>query len=106
MRIEVHLSYFLSGFQDVIQTVKRKSNLKFGCLVVLHKVGRKVDHKPHLHNFLMDGTIDLEIGQWVEFEKFPFEIMRKNWHYHLLTMIKEFSPQPQAFKLGNRLVGG
>lgn len=89
--------------QDVIQTVRRKSNLKCGCLMVLHTVGRKGDHKPHLHILLMDGAIDEESGRWVKFGKFPYEVMRKKWQYHLLTMIKEFSPQPQTIKLVDRL---
>lgn len=89
--------------QDVMQTVKRKVKLKCGCLMVIHSVGRKGDHKPHLHILLMDGAIDEKSKRWIKFGKFPYEIMRKKWQYHLLNMIKEFSPTTATLELVDSL---
>lgn len=99
---EIYNLYFLAAWaciQDVMRTVRRKLKLKCGCLMVLHTVGRMGDYKPHLHILLMDGAIDEETGKWVKFGKFPYEIMRKKWQYHLLKMIKEFLPTPDMKKL-------
>jgi hypothetical protein len=102
---ELFHSFFQSGWsciQDVLGRATR-CDLRCGCLMVIHTVGRKGDYKPHLHVLLMDGGIEKETGAWVTLGYFPYSILHKKWQYHLLSMVKEFSPTPEIKKLVDQL---
>jgi Putative transposase/Transposase zinc-binding domain len=97
--------FFQAGWscvQDVLNRATR-CDLRCGCLMVIHTVGRKSDYKPHLHILLMDGGIDRETGEWVELGYFPYSILHKKWQYHLLTMMKEFSATDEVKALVDQL---
>lgn len=102
---ELFEAFFHSGWsclQEVLNLATR-CELRCGCLMVIHVVGRKGDYKPHLHILLMDGGIDKKSGEWVELGYFPYSLLHKKWQYHLLKMVKEFSPTEETKELVDQL---
>ncbi len=91
-----------SCLQEVIN-LGTKKDIKCGCLMVIHTVGRKGDYKPHLHILVMDGGIDKEKGSFIDLGFFPYKILHKKWQYHLLKMVKGFSGSVKIKKVVNDL---
>ena len=102
---DLYNRYFRCGWeciQDILNCATRK-DLRCGCLMVLHVVGRKGDYKPHLHILVMDGGIDTKTGEWVKLGYFPYEILHRKWQYHLLKMVKEFFKTAKIDELVDKL---
>jgi len=56
---------------------------------VVETHGRSGRYNPHLHIIMISGGINESTGRWVDLGYFPFEIIHRNWQYHLFEMLKE-----------------
>jgi hypothetical protein len=74
------LSDALSWFKKV----KREA----GDVVVLETAGRAGHGNPHLHILMTSGGVTPQ-QKWREVDYFPFQVLHKEWQYHLFTMLKQ-----------------
>ena len=73
---------------DFYSTVKGKP-LKGGYIVVLHTHGRTGQYHPHLHLLATSGGYD-GLGEcWEHLTYLPYELLRRKWQWHLLTMLRQ-----------------
>jgi hypothetical protein len=84
---------------DVFSRVSRQP-LKGGYIVVVQTHGRNGQYNPHLHIIATSGGWDKQAHKWVHLDYLPYEILRKKWQWHLLTMLR----QTQKSQEINRLV--
>ena len=73
---------------DFFSRVSRKS-LKGGYIVVVQTHGRSGQYNPHLHIIATSGGWNQEAQKWVHLDYLPYEMLRKKWQWHLLTMLRE-----------------
>lgn len=99
---ELYNLFYKCGW-DFIQDVYcfvTKRRIKTGCIAVLHVTGRKGNYRPHLHIIVMNGGIDLIIGEWVNIPYFPYEkVLPRKWQYFLLRMIGDFDKSKETNKI-------
>ena len=75
------LSYFFSRVS--------RQPLKGGYIVVVQTHGRSGQYNPHLHIIAASGGWNKETQKWVHLDYLPYEMLRKKWQWHLLTMLRE-----------------
>jgi hypothetical protein len=75
------LSYFFSRVS--------RQPLKGGYIVVVQTHGRSGQYNPHLHIIATSGGWNQETQKWVHLDYLPYEMLRKKWQWHLLTMLRE-----------------
>src|SRR5262249_30763791 len=63
--------------------------LKGGDIVVLQPHGRHGQDNPHLHIIATRGGWDQQAQQWVHLDYVPYPRLRKQWQWHLLTMLRQ-----------------
>jgi hypothetical protein len=73
---------------DFYSTVKGKP-LKGGYIVVLHTHGRTGQYHPHLHLLATSGGYDGLGESWEHLTYLPYELLRRKWQWHLLTMLRQ-----------------
>jgi hypothetical protein len=73
---------------DFYSTVKGKP-LKGGYIVVLHPHGRPGQSHPHLHLLATSGGYDGPGECWEHLTYLPYELLRRKWQWHLLTMLRQ-----------------
>jgi len=73
---------------DFYSTVKGKP-LKGGYIVVLHTHGRTGQYHPHLHLLATSGGYDGPGECWEHLTYLPYELLRRKWQWHLLTMLRQ-----------------
>ena len=73
---------------DFFSRVSRQP-LKGGYIVVVQTHGRSGQYNPHLHIIAASGGWNKETQKWVHLDYLPYEMLRKKWQWHLLTMLKE-----------------
>ena len=73
---------------DFYSTVKGKP-LKGGYIVVLHTHGRTGQYHPHLHLLATSGGYDGLGERWEHLTYLPYELLRRKWQWHLLTMLRQ-----------------
>ena len=73
---------------DFYSTVKGKP-LKGGYIVVLHTHGRTGQYHPHLHVLATSGGYDGPGECWEHLTYLPYELLRRKWQWHLLTMLRQ-----------------
>ena len=91
-----HAAVVLSAFMrcgvqcldDFYSTVKGKP-LKGGYIVVLHTHGRTGQYHPHLHLLATSGGYDGPGECWEHLTYLPYELLRRKWQWHLLTMLRQ-----------------
>ena len=74
--------------------------LKGGYITVLHTHGRNGQYHPHLHLLATSGGYDAQSERWESLPYLPYELLRRKWQWHLLTMLR----QPLKTDAVNRLV--
>src|SRR5919198_3723386 len=73
---------------DVSSTVRGKA-LTGGYITVLHTHGRNGQYHPHLHLLATSGGYD-GLGEcWEHLTYLPYELLRRKWQWHLLTMLRQ-----------------
>jgi Putative transposase/Transposase zinc-binding domain len=73
---------------DFSSTVRGKA-LKGGSITVLHTHGRHGHDHPHLHLLATSGGDDGQGARWEHLQYLPYELLRRKWQWHLLTMLRQ-----------------
>jgi predicted SnoaL-like aldol condensation-catalyzing enzyme len=73
---------------DFYSTVRGKA-LKGGYITVLHTHGRHGQYHPHLHLLATSGGYDAQGARWEHLQFLPYELLRRKWQWHLLTMLRQ-----------------
>jgi Putative transposase/Transposase zinc-binding domain len=73
---------------DVYSTVRGKA-LRGGYITVLHTHGRNGQYHPHLHVIATSGGYDGLGERWDQLTYLPYELLRRKWQWHLLTMLRQ-----------------
>jgi Putative transposase/Transposase zinc-binding domain len=63
--------------------------LRSGAIVVLHTHGRNGQYHPHLHLIATSGGYDDQGERWEHVNYLPYELLRRKWQWHLLTMVRQ-----------------
>jgi hypothetical protein len=91
-----HAGVVLSAFMrcgvrcldDFFSRVSGK-NLKGGYIVVSQTHGRNGQYNPHLHIIATSGGWDGQGRQWISLDYLPYPVLRKQWQWYLLTMLRQ-----------------
>jgi Putative transposase/Transposase zinc-binding domain len=73
---------------DFYSTVKGKA-LTGGYITVLHTHGRNGQYHPHLHVLATSGGYDAQGTCWEHLHYLPYQLLRRKWQWHLLTMLRQ-----------------
>ena len=73
---------------DFYSTV-RGQTLPGGYITVLHTHGRHGQYHPHLHVLATSGGYDKPGERWEHLQYLPYELLRRKWQWHLLTMLRQ-----------------
>ena len=73
---------------DFYSEVRGKA-LKGGYIVVIHTHGRNGHYHPHLHLLATSGGYDAEGERWEHLQYLPYDVLRRQWQWHLLTMLRQ-----------------
>ena len=73
---------------DFYSTVRGKA-LKGGAITVLHTHGRNGQYHPHLHLLATSGGYDAQGERWEHLQYLPYDLLRRKWQWHLLTMLRQ-----------------
>ena len=73
---------------DFYSTVRGKA-LRGGSITVLHTHGRNGQYHPHLHLIATSGGYDGPGERWEHLTYLPYELLRRKWQWHLLTMLRQ-----------------
>jgi len=73
---------------DFYSTVRGKA-LRGGYITVLHTHGRNGQYHPHLHLLATSGGYDAQGARWEHLQYLPYELLRRKWQWHLLTMLRQ-----------------
>src|SRR6058998_1958522 len=73
---------------DFFRTVSGKA-LKGGYIVVVQTHGRHGQYNPHLPIIATSGGWDAQAHKWVHLAYVPYPLLRKQWQWHLLTMLRQ-----------------
>jgi Putative transposase/Transposase zinc-binding domain len=72
---------------DFYSTVRGKA-LRGGYITVLHTHGRNGPYHPHLHLIATSGGYDAQGARWEHLPYLPYDLLRRKWQWHLLTMLR------------------
>jgi hypothetical protein len=73
---------------DFYSTVRGKA-LCGGYITVLHTHGRNGQYHPHLHVLATSGGYDAQDARWEHLQYMPYALLRRQWQWHLLTMLRQ-----------------
>jgi Putative transposase/Transposase zinc-binding domain len=73
---------------DFYSTVRGKT-LQGGYITVLHTHGRNGQYHPHLHILATSGGYDAQGACWEHLQYLPYQLLRRQWQWHLLTMLRQ-----------------
>lgn len=72
---------------DFYSTVRGQA-LRGGSSTVLHTHGRHGQYHPHLHLIATSGGYDAQGARWEHLQSLPYDLLRRKWQGHLLTMLR------------------
>ncbi len=73
---------------DFFSDVRGKA-LRGGYIVVSHTHGRNGHYHPHLHLIATSGGYDGQGERWEHLNYLPYELLRRKWQWHLLSMVRK-----------------
>jgi Putative transposase/Transposase zinc-binding domain len=73
---------------DFSSNVKGKA-LRGGYIAVLHTHGRNGPYHPHLPVIATSGGYDGQACRWEHLQYLPYALLRRQWQWHLLTMLRK-----------------
>jgi len=73
---------------DFSSTVRGKA-LRGGYITVLHTHGRNGQYHPHLHLLATSGGYDAQGARWEHLQYLPYDVLRRQGQWHLLTMLRQ-----------------
>jgi len=74
---------------DDFSSAVRGKPLRGGSIVVLHTHGRHGQYHPHLHLIATSGGYDGPGERWEHLTYLSYELLRRKWQWHLLTMLRQ-----------------
>src|SRR5882672_11692640 len=74
---------------DDFSSEVRGKALRGGSIVVTHTHGRNGQYHPHLHLLATSGGYDAQSECWEHLQYLPYELLRRKWQWHLLTMLRQ-----------------
>jgi len=74
---------------DAFYSTVRGKVLCGGYITVLHTHGRTGQYHPHLHVFATSGGYDAQGTRWEHLQYLPYALLRRQWQWHLLTMLRQ-----------------
>ena len=83
---------------DVYSRVSGRA-LKGGYIMVIQTHGRNGQYNPHLHIIATSGGWDQQTQQWVHLDYVPYRLLRKQWQWALLTMLRQTVKTPEMKQL-------
>ena len=72
---------------DFYSDVRGKA-LRGGSMTVIHPHGRNGQYHPHLHVIATSGGDDGSSERWEHLQYLPYELLRRKWHWHLLSTLR------------------
>jgi Putative transposase len=91
-----HAAVVLSAFMrcgvqclDAFDSAVKSQPLQGGYIVVLHTHGRNGQYHPHLHVLATSGGYDGLGDRWEHLAYLPYALLRRQWQWHLLTMLRQ-----------------
>jgi hypothetical protein len=75
--------------------------LQGGSIVGIQTHGRKGQYTPHLHIIATSGGWDPQAKQWVHLAYLPYAMLRKQWQWHRLTMLRQTVKTQEIHRLIN-----
>jgi hypothetical protein len=66
----------------------RGKELRGGYITVIHTHGRNGQYHPHLHVIATSGGYDGSGERWEHLQYLPYELLRRTWHWHLLSTLR------------------
>jgi Putative transposase/Transposase zinc-binding domain len=85
---------------DFYSDVRGKA-LRGGYIAVLHTHGRNGQYHPHLHLIATSGGYDGQEHRWEHLQYLPYELLRRKWQWHLLTMLRQTLKSDAINRLGD-----
>jgi hypothetical protein len=73
---------------DFYSTIKGRT-LRGGYITVLHTHGRNGQYHPHLHVLATSGGYNSASERWEPLQYLPYDLLRRQWQWHLLTMLRQ-----------------
>ena len=83
---------------DFYSTVRGKT-LQGGYITVLHTHGRNGQFHPHLHLLATSGGYDAQGMRWEHLQYLPYALLRRQWQWHLLTMLRQTLKTDAVYRL-------
>jgi hypothetical protein len=74
---------------DAFYSTVRGKVLCGGYITVLHTHGRNGQYHPHLHVLATSGGYDAQGTRWEHLQYLPYALLRRQWQWHLLTMLRQ-----------------
>ena len=74
---------------DDFYSMVRGKALRGGYITVLHTHGRNGQYHPHLHVLATSGGYDAQGARWEHLQYLPYDLLRRKWQWHLLTMLRQ-----------------
>ena len=59
-----------------------------GFICTLHTYGKDIKWNPHIHVLVTEGGLN-KLGKYIDFYYLSFELLRKKFQYHLLTLLSK-----------------
>jgi len=85
---------------DFSSTIKGKA-LKGGSITGLHTHGRNGQYHPHLHLLATRGGYEAQGARWEHLPYLPYDLLRRKWQWHLLTMLRQTLTTEAINQLGD-----
>ena len=70
----------------------RGKTLRGGYITVIHTHGRNGQYHPHLHVIATSGGYDGSGERWEHLQYLPYELLRRQWQWHLLSPLRTTLP--------------
>jgi hypothetical protein len=74
---------------DAFYSIVSGKPLQGGYIMVLHTHGRSGQYHPHLHVLATSGGYDPQSASWAHLSYLPYDLLRRKWQWHLLTMLRQ-----------------
>jgi hypothetical protein len=82
------------GLDDVLSRVSGQHRTG-GYIVVLQTPGRNGQYTPHRHLSAPSGGWDQQASPWVHLDSIPYPLLRTQWQWYLLTMVRQTVQTPE-----------
>jgi hypothetical protein len=70
-----------------------------GSMVVIQTHGRNGRYNPHLHMIATSGGWDPQASPWHHLDDVPYRLLRKQWQWHVLTILRQTVKTPEMDRL-------